>query len=165
METGLETMGHYQYRHGPQQHHKLIVDSTCIAIPEPSDSDQRKAHYHGKSSTNYGLKVQIACDFNHRIVHVSECCRGSVHNITLLRQSGLLEYAEESVQIISDKGYIGEEYVITPKKKPQGRDLTDQEKNYNRDINSARAAIENINQRLKTYAVLVSIYRGVIDDF
>ncbi len=36
---------------------------------------------------------------------------------------------------------------------------------YSRDINSARAAIENINQRLKTYAILGSIYRGAIDDF
>jgi len=50
-------------KHGPQKHHKLIVDSTCIAIPEPSDSDQRKAYYHAKSSTKHGLKVQIACDF------------------------------------------------------------------------------------------------------
>jgi len=76
-----------------------------------------------------------------------------------------LEYTEESIQIIADKGYIGEEYVITPKKKPQGRDLTDEENNYNHDINSARAAIENVNQRLKTYAILGGIYRGTIDDF
>ncbi|CAF4129194.1 unnamed protein product [Rotaria sordida] len=39
--------------HGPQQHHKLIVDSTFIAIPEPYDSEKRKAYYHAKSSTNY----------------------------------------------------------------------------------------------------------------
>lgn len=39
-------------KHGPQQQHKLIVDSTCVAIPEPSDSDQRRAYYHTKSSTN-----------------------------------------------------------------------------------------------------------------
>ncbi|CAF4011899.1 unnamed protein product [Rotaria sordida] len=151
-------------KHGPEEHHKLIVDSTFIAIPEPHDSNQRKAYYHAKSSTNYAIKVQIACDFNHHIVHVSECYHGSVHDITVLRQSGLLEYAEESVQIIADKGYIGEQYVITPKKKQRGRELTDDEKNFNRDINSARAAIENINQRLKTYAILGSVYRGAVDD-
>jgi hypothetical protein len=39
----------------------------------------------------------------------------NVHDITVLRESGLLEHVEESVQIIVDKEYIGEEYVITPK--------------------------------------------------
>ena len=102
-------------KHRPQ-HHKLIVDSTFITIPEPYDSNQRRAYYHAKSWTNYALKVQIACDFNHHLVHVSECYPGSVHDITVLRASGLLERAKESVQIIANKAYIGEEYVITPKK-------------------------------------------------
>ncbi|CAF1553370.1 unnamed protein product [Rotaria sp. Silwood1] len=151
--------------HGPQQHHKLIVDSTFIAIPEPHDSEQRKKFYHAKSSTNYAVKVQIACDFRHRIVHVSECYHGSKHDITVLRESGLLEHVEESVQIIGDKGYIGEEYVVTPSKKPHGRELTREDKDFNRDINSARAAIENINLRLKTYTIVSGVYRGPVDDF
>ncbi|CAF1550003.1 unnamed protein product [Rotaria sordida] len=151
--------------HGPEQHHKLIVDSTFIPIPEPYDSDRRKTYYHSKSPTNYAIKIQIACDFHHRIVHVSECYQGSVHDITVLRDSGLLEHVNDSVQIIADKGCIGEDYVITPGKKPHGRELSDEDKNFNRDINSARAAIENINQRLKTYAIIGGVYRGAIDDF
>ncbi|CAF4339497.1 unnamed protein product, partial [Rotaria sordida] len=43
--------------HGPEQNHKLIVDSTVVAIPEPYDSEQRKAYYHAKSPTNYASKV------------------------------------------------------------------------------------------------------------
>ncbi|CAF4703068.1 unnamed protein product, partial [Rotaria sp. Silwood2] len=151
--------------HGPERQHKLIVDSTFIAIPEPYDSEERKAYYHAKSPTNYALKVQIACDFCHRIVHVSKCCHGSVHDITILRDSGLLEHVNDSVQIIADKGYIGEENVVTPRKKPHGRELTDKDKDFNRDINSARAAIENISQRLKSYAILGDVYRGAIDNF
>ncbi len=87
-----------------------------------------------------------------------------IHDITVLRESGLLEHAEESVQIIGDKGYIGEEYVVTPRKKPRGRELTQDDKDFNRDINSARAAIENINQHLKTYSILGGVYRGPVDD-
>ncbi|CAF2694064.1 unnamed protein product [Rotaria sp. Silwood2] len=151
--------------HGPEEHHKLIVDSTSIAVPQPEDSQQRKTYFHSKSATNYAFKIQTACDFNHRIVHVSECHLGSVHDITILRESGLLEHVNDSVQIIADKAYIGEEYVITPKKKPQRGKLTSEEKSFNYDINSARAAIENINQRIKTYAIIGSIYRETIDDF
>jgi hypothetical protein len=51
--------------HGPEEHHKLIVDSTSIAVPQPDDSQQRKAYFHSKSATNYAIKIQIACDFNH----------------------------------------------------------------------------------------------------
>ncbi|CAF4788910.1 unnamed protein product, partial [Rotaria sp. Silwood2] len=139
--------------------------STFIAIPGPYDSEQRKAYYRAKSSTNYALKVQVACDFHHRIVHISECYHGSVHDITILREEELLEHVNDSVQIIADKAYVGEEYVVTTRKKPHGRELTNEDKNFNRDINSARSAIENSNQRLKTYAILRGIYRGAIDDF
>ncbi|CAF2014402.1 unnamed protein product [Rotaria magnacalcarata] len=151
--------------HEPEEHHKIIVDSTSIAVPRPDDSEQRKAYFHSKSATNYAIKVQIACDFNHRIVHVSECYRGSVHDITILRESGLLEHVNDSVQIIADKAYVGEEFVITPKGKSYRRELTTEDKSYNYDINRARAAIEIINQRIKTYAILGSIYRGTINDF
>lgn len=43
--------------HGLERQHKLIVDSTCIALPEPYDSEQRKAYYYAKSSTNYAMKT------------------------------------------------------------------------------------------------------------
>ncbi|CAF3788300.1 unnamed protein product [Rotaria sp. Silwood1] len=88
--------------HGSERHHKLMVHSTFIAIPEPYDSDQR--------------------------------C-------------------------------IGEDYVVTPRKKPHGRELTDEDESFNCDINSTRVAIEYINQRFKTYAILGGVYRGPIDDF
>lgn len=72
--------------HGLEQHHKLIVDSTVIAIHQPEDFEQRRAYYHAKSPTNYTFKIQIVCDFNHRIVHVSKCYYGSVRDITILRE-------------------------------------------------------------------------------
>jgi len=151
--------------HGPEEYHKLIVDSTSIAIPQLEDSQQRKAYFHLKSTTNYAFKIQIACDFNYQIVYVSECYRGSVHDINILRESGLLEHGNNSVQMIADKAYVGEEYVINPKKNSHRGELSTEEKNFNYDINSARAAIENINQRVKTYVILSSVYRGAIDDF
>ncbi|CAF0959087.1 unnamed protein product [Rotaria sordida] len=45
-----------------------------------------------------------------------------------------------------------------------GRELADEDKEFNRDINSVQAAIENIHQRLKTYTILGGVYRGAIDN-
>ena len=152
--------------HGPQQDHKLIADSAFIAIHELHDAEQRKEYYHAKSPTNYyAIKVQAACDFRHRIVHVSECNHGGTYDITVLRELGLLEHIEESVQIIGDKAYIGKEYIVTPRKKPCGHELTQEDKDCSRDINSARVAIENMNQRLKTYTIFGGVYTGRVNDF
>ena len=99
----------------PERHHKLIVDSTFIANHQSKGSAQRKAYYHVKSPTTYAFKLQIACGFHHRVVHVSRCYPSSVHDIKILRESGLLEHSQEDVHIIADKGYISEQNVITPK--------------------------------------------------
>ena len=79
---------------GPEEHHKLMVDSTFITIPQSDDSTEHKAYYHVKNPTNYALKVQIVCDFRQRKMHVSECYKDSihVHGIIILRESGLLEH-------------------------------------------------------------------------
>ncbi|CAF3382894.1 unnamed protein product [Rotaria sp. Silwood2] len=148
--------------HGSEQHSKLIVVSSFTEVPEPANLEQRKAYYYTKSPTNYALKMQIACDFHHRIVHVSECYIGRVNDIKILKELGLLEHVEEYVKIIADKEYIGEEYIVTQIKKPYGCELTDEDKNFNRDIHSATAAIVSINQRRKTYAIRDSVYRGAI---
>ncbi|CAF1325902.1 unnamed protein product, partial [Rotaria sp. Silwood1] len=75
-----------------------------------------------------------------------------------------ISYNEENVQTIADKAYVSEQYVITPRKKPRGGELTTEEKDFNRSISSSRAAIENINKRIKKYAILGSVYRGPYDD-
>ncbi|CAF1531107.1 unnamed protein product [Adineta ricciae] len=100
-------------------------------------------YYYAKSPTNYAFKIQITGGFNHRIVHASRCYPGSVHDLTILRESELLYYTEENVQIIDDKAYIGEQYVITPRKKPRGGQLAAEDKDFNRSISSERAVIEN----------------------
>ena len=55
--------------------------------------------------------------------------------------------------------------VVTPRKKPRGGELTTENKDFNRNICSTRAAIENINQRMKQYAIIGHIYRGSYSDF
>ena len=85
-----------------------------------------------------------------------------MYDITILRKSELLEHLNNSVQIIADKDYIDEEYVVTSRKKSYGRELEETDKDFNRNINSARVVIENINQRLKIYAILGGVCRVTI---
>ena len=55
--------------------------------------------------------------------------------------------------------------VVTLRRNPHGHELTDKDKDFNLDINSVSVVIENINQRLKSYAILGDVYIGSIDNF
>jgi hypothetical protein len=148
-----------------KQHPKLLVQSFLIPANRPIDFKKDEAFYNEKSLTGYAFKVQIACDFHHRIVHASKCYPGSTPDITILRESGLFEHIQDVKKIITDKEYIGEQYMVTLGKKLRGNELITDEQNSNRSICAATIAMENVKQRIKNYAVLGSIYRGLHDDF
>ena len=88
-----------------------------------------------------------------------------MHDITVQRKSRPLEQLNDSVRTIADKGYNGKDYVVLPRKKPDGRELRDEHRRPNRNPNSAREAIENMNQRLKIDATLYGVHWRAIDDF
>ena len=82
---------------------RLIVDSTFIPLPK---EPRYPFLFHPKSPTKSALKVEIAVDLSHRIVNVSDIYYGSVHDMRILRQSGLLKQVNEDTQIIGDIGDI-----------------------------------------------------------
>ena len=65
----------------------IAVDSTFIPLPR---SPFKPKYFHPKSPTKSAWKVQIACDFSHRIVDVSKVERGAEADTTILLHSGLL---------------------------------------------------------------------------
>jgi hypothetical protein len=143
------------------QNVRLIVDSTFIPLPkEPF----YPFLYHPKSPTKSALKVEIACDLSHRIVNVSDVVYGSVHDMKLLRQSGLLKQANDDTRIIGDIGYKGKLGVIHPasrKGKPNKELLKLEDESTKRhELQSERAAIEQINARFKQWAIVKGVYRG-----
>ena len=59
----------------------IAVDSTFIPLPR---SPFKPRYFHPKSPTKSAWKVQIACDFSHRIVDVSKVERGAEADTTIL---------------------------------------------------------------------------------
>ena len=140
---------------------RLIVDSTFIPLPkEPF----YPFLYHSKSSTKSALKVEIACDLSHRIVNVSDVVYGSVHDMNLLRQSGLLKQANDDTRIIGDIGYKGQLGVIHPASRKQKANkelrMLEDESTQRHELQSERAAIEQINARFKQWGIVAGVYRG-----
>lgn len=136
------------------------VDSTFIPIDQPENKDERGTYYHMKSPTKYALKFQLAVHMNGYIWDVSNAVVGSTADITLLRDSDINDTLTEHYKLLADKGYAGDNRLIRPHKKPRGRQLTAEEKKYNKDISSHRAIVENAIHVLKGWSILGTHYRG-----
>lgn len=145
---------------------KLIIDSTFVPLPS---AEKRGKFYHKKSPTKAALKVEILCDLRHRIVNVSNVVNGAMHDMRLVRESGALEQINDETHVIGDKGYIGQLGIVTParrKRKPsrEVQQLQD-ETTRKHELESERAAIENINERVKEWSICRYAWEQKYDDF
>lgn len=74
--------------------------------------------------------------------------KGAVHDFRLFKES-LGAKTHESIRLVMDSGYQGVKKIhfnsFTPKKKPRGGELSDQDKAYNRALSRFRIKIENVH--------------------
>lgn len=142
-------------------HVKVIIDSTSLDLPE---AIRDRSLYHPKSSTGNALKYELACDLHYRIISVSRVVHGSIHDLTLARQSGILRQLNKDSLALGDKSYIGEPLIKTPlksnSKKRKRRMITRLDDAKEKEPQRERSAIENINKRVKQWGILSGIYRG-----
>ncbi|MEI2779336.1 MAG: transposase family protein [Tetrasphaera sp.] len=131
----------------------LIIDGTLLPCWSWADAPDL---YSGKHHTT-GVNVQVAATLSGRLLWVSDPLPGSTHDLTALRASGLLD-GGRAATIIADKGYIGAG-LITPIKKPPKGELTDDRKQFNKELNAIRATIERTIAHLKTWRILHTDYR------
>ena len=112
--------------------------------------------------------MQIACDLSHRIIDLSHVVRGAEADVNLLLQSGLLQQSDEDHRIIGDLGYRGAYGIITPasrkSKKSQELRMLEDEKTQRHELESERAAIEQVNARVKQWSLFKGGYRGDFPD-
>jgi len=71
---------------------------------------------------------------------------------------------DELIQLLADSGYQGiielHKNSKTPIKKPKNRELTAEEKAFNRELSRVRIVIENINRRIKRFKIMCDRYRN-----
>lgn len=95
----------------------------------------------------FGGNVQVLTDDSGYPLWVSPVSPGSTHDITAAREQVLDEIGNVDIRILADKGYIGAgQNVYTPIK---GKNLADNEYEYNRRLNGLRAPAERSNTLLK----------------
>ena len=138
---------------------RYLVDGTLLPCWSWAS---RPGLYSGKHKTT-GMNAQVACTLAEKLAWISDPIEGSRHDNHCLNESEVL-LTLDPADWIADKGYVGNG-MITPIKKPEGRDLLDWEKEFNRQINKIRSMIERVIANFKTWRIMHTDYRRPIDTF
>ncbi len=118
----------------------------------------------GKYKTT-GHGSLIIANLAGEITFVSEPVPGNQHDMAKLKDSECETILKAAGDAIGDKGFIGTDYIITPVRKPQDRELYMREHVYNNQISSLRAPVERAVANLKTWRILFTDYRRPLKTF
>jgi hypothetical protein len=146
---------------------RLVIDGKEQRVQRPQQSyDAQKPYYSGKKKT-HTVKSQIAVGPDGVIESVSPSVPGgATHDVTLLRQTKLLDELAAGEGALVDKGYDGitKDYpnvpIIIPFKARRNRPLSEAEKAYNKVVASYRIVVEHAIAQMNRFTVLRQVFRG-----
>jgi hypothetical protein len=126
--------------------------------------EAKRELWSGKYKTT-GHGSLIITNLAGRIAFVSEPVTGNRHDMTKLKGSECETILKAAGGVFGDKGFIGTDYITTPIRKPEGRELYMREHDYNNQISSFRAPVERAVATLKTWRILFTDYRRPLETF
>ena len=151
---------------------KAFLDATEQEIPRPRDKGKRRTHYSGKKK-RHTVKTQITVNADGLIIHKTPHARGSKHDYSLFKW--LHPRLPEEVSLGMDLGYDGvqKDYpglnVLVPyKRRSPGRgkrgvkakELTGEQKVFNRRLSAERVVVEHTISRLKKFRIMAHEFRN-----
>jgi hypothetical protein len=120
--------------------------------------------WSGKYKTT-GHGSLIITNLQGRITFVSEPVTGNQHDMAKLKGSDVEKILRKAGGVFGDKGFIGTDYITTPIRKPQCRELLQWENEWNSQVSSFRAPVERAIATLKTWRILFTDYRRPLRTF
>lgn len=137
--------------------YELLIDSEEQVIERPSSYSEQKKYYSGKKK-NHTFKNQIiGLPKGKDIVDIVVGEPGPKSDIKICREN--LKTFFQPQKFKGDKAYIGEEQITTPKKKPKNSELTESEKEINKEISSVRIFIEHLIRIIKIFKITQERFR------
>lgn len=147
-----------------------IVDATEQRVERSHDYATQKKHYSGKRKC-HTIKTQVIVNEHGRIRQVSDSVPGSTHDLTLLRQSGVIDELPQGLTVLADCGYRGlqndlpDRSVALPYRPKDKQELTPEEKLHNNFISRIRVVVENTLCHMKHFRALDSVFRHCLERY
>ncbi len=147
---------------------EVILDGTERPVQRPKDSEQQKEHYSGKKK-RHTRKHITGSTRKKRVILLTQAKGGRVHDKRQLDEADLVEHIPDEVVIEGDLGFQGlqNEFdnVHLPHKKPKGKELSEQQKQENREFSRQRVKCEHAHAGIKRYRAVTDVYRNRVPDF
>lgn len=156
---------------------KFIIDATEREHARPTDKEEQKKKYSGKTK-KHTVKNTVISDTEKKILFLGNTVCGSTHDYTLFKEefSPEIDWFKDH-SILVDLGYLGiqNEYTIgdlgIPHKKPRksksnpSPSLTNEQKEENKKLSRTRVIVEHAIGGMKIFGILRIKFRNRIDNF
>ncbi|MCC5633012.1 transposase [Nostoc sphaeroides CHAB 2801] len=137
--------------------YELIVDSYEQVRERPGDNEEQEKYFSGKKS-NHTFKSQIIIMPDGKgIVDVVAGEPGTKSDITMFRENR--DNFDPKQSFKGDLGYLGEDLIDTPIKKPRNKELTSDQKKSNKAFSSKRIFVEHRIRSVKIFRVVQDRFR------
>jgi hypothetical protein len=145
-----------------------VVDVTEQVVLRPQDPQREHEHYSGKRrlpTAKNGLLVNEVGE----IRAITRSYPGRTHDLTLIRQSGVLAHLPYEVPLIGDSAFNGIHNdlplhrVATAHKAERNHPLTLDHKQANHELSRNRIIVENVFAHMKKFNSLVGRFRHALD--
>jgi hypothetical protein len=147
---------------------EVIFDGTERPVQRPKDAKKQKEHYSGKKK-RHTRKHITGSTRKKRVILLSKARAGKIHDKRQLDEEDLVGNIPDEVTIEGDLGFQGlqNEFVNIrlPHKKPRGKELSDEQKQANKEFSAQRVACEHAHAGMKRYSAVSAIYRNRVPDF
>jgi len=131
---------------------EFFVDATEQQIERPKKG--QKNYYSGKKK-KHTIKNQIIIDKNGKIRAVTQSVPGKKHDKKLFDESKII-----NSNLIGDLGYYGSDRISLPIKKPKRKELSKQEKMFNKQLSKQRITVEHSFGKMKIFQILSQRFRN-----
>jgi hypothetical protein len=147
---------------------EVIFDGTERPVQRPKDAEKQKEHYSGKKK-RHTRKHITGSTRTKRVILLSQARAGKIHDKRQLDEADLVSNIPDLVRIEGDLRFQGwqNEFVNIhlPQKKPRGKDLSEQQKQENKEFSSQRVVCEHAHAGMKRYNAVSAIYRNRVPNF
>jgi hypothetical protein len=146
----------------------VVIDSFEQRIRRPKDREKADKNYSGKKK-QITRKTQVCVDWDGHICHVSGSVPGPMADITLLKETKVLESLPEGVGAWGDSAYQGMRDLhpqglgAHPRKKPRGKPRPPEDKIFNTALSRERVIVEHRIGHMRHFQATQQMYRHNLD--
>lgn len=143
---------------------ELIIDGTERPVQRPQDKQKQKERYSGKKKRHTQKNI-VAVSRKKRILMLGATDEGHEHDYPMLKKNKLPEAIPKKVKTYLDLGFKGidKDYslqIIMPFRKPRTRDLSSEQKAYNKKVSRIRVIGENALAGVKRLRCISDVCRN-----